>query len=69
MKSPADVLISIMREKRLASGMTVEDLSNKTGIPAHSIKRWERGGQKPRLQSALLVAAVLGLRIELREAA
>jgi len=69
MKTPADVLISIMREKRISSGMTVEALSNKTGIPAHSIKRWESGGQKPRLQSALLVAAVLGLRIALMEAA
>lgn len=69
MKTPADVLISIMREKRIASGLTVEALSNKTGIPAHSIERWEKGGQKPRLQSALLVAAVLGLRVELREVA
>jgi transcriptional regulator with XRE-family HTH domain len=65
MKQPADIFIDVLRETREARGITVEQLAERTGIPAHSIARWERGGQKPRLQSAFKVAAVLGLRLEL----
>lgn len=64
-KSPADTFIDVLRETREKRGLTIEALSDKTGIPTHSIRRWEAGGQKPRLQSALKVAATLGLQVQL----
>ena len=66
MTTPAKVFIAVLRDARKSRRLTIEVLADRTGIPAHSIKRWEDGGQMPRLQSAIRVAAALGYHIELR---
>jgi transcriptional regulator with XRE-family HTH domain len=65
MKQPADIFLDVLREERERRGLKHKDIAAKTGIPDHSLRRWEKGEQRPRLQSAIRLAAELGYRVEL----
>lgn len=54
-------LIKNYREK---ANMTQQELAEKIGVNARSIRRWESGESAPDVYSAMAIAAIFGLQIE-----
>ena len=57
-------MIQQVRRERLAQGLTLEELSSRTGIAGPNLSRLERGGTDPRLSTVLRVLGALGLSLE-----
>lgn len=55
---------SKVREVREASGMSIRQLANKTGVDRTKISRWERGTGVRMIHEAIMVAAALGTDVE-----
>ncbi len=53
-----------LREARLAAGLTQGALADRMGVPGPSIARWEAGTVMPRVDTALRLAAILGVTVE-----
>lgn len=54
----------IMRKERKKQGLTQADLAEKAGVATMTIRRYESGDRKPRLEEALKIAGALGLALE-----
>jgi len=65
-KNPADIFVSILRDKRTDMGLSQEQLAKQLGLQSHVIPEWESGKRYPRLATALKWAHALGVKIELR---
>jgi DNA-binding CsgD family transcriptional regulator/transcriptional regulator with XRE-family HTH domain len=53
---------ALLRERRLAAGLTQEELAERAGVSARAVSDLERGGGRaPRLQTVALLAEALGL--------
>lgn len=57
-------MIEIIRSERLTQGLTLEELSSRTGIAGPNLSRLERGRTDPRLSTVLRVLSALGLSME-----
>lgn len=53
-----------MRATRNARGLSLEDLSEKTGIASSQLSRYETGKHSPSVARALLVAEALGVSLD-----
>jgi transcriptional regulator with XRE-family HTH domain len=49
---------------RRRSGLTQEQLAEKTGLPLRSVQNWEAGHRTPRPMALLALARVLGTTVE-----
>lgn len=49
-----------IRARRLALGLTQEDLARRAGVPLVTVNRIENGHQRPRRQTLLKLARALG---------
>lgn len=52
-----------LREARIASGMTLSDLSEATGIGVSTLSRLETGRRRLTLPALLAIAAAVGRRV------
>lgn len=52
----------MIREKRIAAGMTQEDLASKIGVGRTTITMIENNKSKPSIKIARLIARELGIR-------
>lgn len=59
------VRLTRLKRRRLALGLTLQDLAQKSGISARTISQWERGAREPRPQMIPRIA--LALEIEATE--
>lgn len=50
-----------LKEYRNISGITLSDLSEKTGIPAQTLNRYELGQRAPKIDVAVQIAEALSL--------
>lgn len=53
-----------MRQLREASGLTLAELAEQTGINPFTLGRYERGTQAPSVDRGLLVARALGVSLD-----
>ncbi len=53
-----------LREKRYASGMTVETLAEKLGVSFQTIYRWETGERIPDTTKLIAIANVFGISLD-----
>jgi len=51
-----------IRELRLKKGLSVEELAEKSGIPAPSLYQWEAGNYTPPVERLLNLSKGLGLK-------
>nr|DAR23494.1 MAG TPA: helix-turn-helix domain protein [Caudoviricetes sp.] len=54
----------IMRRARKKQGLTQTELAEKAGVSTMTIRRYESGDRKPRLEEALKISRVLGLALK-----
>lgn len=54
----------MLRDKRLAKGMTIEALSKASGVSRVSINRYELGTRIPNIVVAMQLANALGCAVE-----
>lgn len=54
-----------IKDAREAQGLTLVELSKRTGIDVGSLSRYENGRRDPSFRRALLVARVLGVSLDL----
>lgn len=50
-----------LREVRKKSGMTLRDLSEKVGVTAQAISRYEKGERTPTVKTAKKIGKILGI--------
>ena len=70
MTAPFDSLPELgkqLREARLKSGMTLQELGDKTGYNASHLSTTERGVRGTTLKCLMDVGSALGLRLEFRD--
>ena len=60
--APQDVLLSLMREMRLAAGMTQTDLAGKLGVQQGVISKCERGSRRLDVIELYQWLAALGVK-------
>ncbi|HEX4932376.1 MAG TPA: helix-turn-helix transcriptional regulator [Gemmatimonadaceae bacterium] len=53
-----------LRSLRTGQGMSLEDLAEKVGVSKAAVAKWELGGAVPGVHTALAVALVLGVEVE-----
>ena len=58
------VIACYLREARLSQGLTQEDLAAAAGVGRTNVTNYESGGTLPSLEAALIIAEVLGRRVE-----
>lgn len=49
---------------RKAAGLTVRDLQDATGVTAQAIHKWRIGATLPAVDNLVVLAALLGVRID-----
>lgn len=54
----------IMRRARKKQGLTQAELAEKAGVSTMTIRRYESGDRKPRLEEALKISRALGLALK-----
>jgi transcriptional regulator with XRE-family HTH domain len=54
----------VLKEKRLAAGLTLQELSDKTGVSLSSISLWERERRIPNIYLACDIADVFGCTVD-----
>ena len=52
-----------MRLARERAGLTVKELTEKAQLGEHTLSNWEKGYCLPRIDSAVMVADVLGISV------
>lgn len=57
-----------LRRLREQLGLSLRELSQRTGIDASALSRYERGHKTPRADTLATIAAALGIEVELRPA-
>src|SRR5262250_3243279 len=55
---------SALRERRLLSGLSQEQLARQVGVSRQALNGLERGHAQPSVETALALAAVLGTSVE-----
>ena len=50
----------VIRERRLALGLTQEELANKIGVSAPAVSKWEKGVSYPDITLLPALARILG---------
>lgn len=55
---------SIIRERRMASGMSQDDLAAKVYVSRQTISSWENGKTYPDVQSLLLLSGIFGVTVD-----
>jgi transcriptional regulator with XRE-family HTH domain len=60
MSKIANCISSIRKQK----GISQQELAEKIGVTARTLRKWENGSDYPRLDQAFLVAQVLGIPVE-----
>ena len=63
--TPAERVTTALRDGRDNAGLTIAQLSEKTGINASNLSRIERGQVSPNLDTLSTIAEALGLKLEL----
>jgi DNA-binding XRE family transcriptional regulator len=53
--------------KRVEAGLTQKELSQKTGISVCTIRSWENGTRKPKIEGLRKICDVLGVDVEFFE--
>lgn len=64
MRAQHDLRNALRRHRRLAEGMTQEDLAGHVGVTRQTILAIEKGDHNPSVGLALKLAAVLGVPVE-----
>ena len=52
-----------MRQARERAGLTIKELTEKAHLGENTLGNWENGRSLPRIDSAVLVADVLGISV------
>ena len=53
-----------MKAARLEAGMSIKELTEKAQLGENTLSNWENGSCLPRIDSAVLVADVLGISVD-----
>lgn len=54
----------VLRQYRLKSGMTVEQIAKIVKVAPSTYYKWEDGSRSPNIKKALLIAKILGSTVE-----
>ncbi len=53
-----------MKAARLEAGLSIKELTEKAQLGENTLSNWENGSRLPRIDSAVLVADVLGISVD-----